>query len=138
MRIGKWWIGRWLSQGGDDDTQVIFSLSVWSESPIEALAPMRSLTMPSGKPRADNEILYSIGKTVSFEDGNWDTRADKLDAAVNAALDLLDSTGVDPEEMRRPDVFVKAFFTFGEGAETISANIVERLARYNATIWIDA
>jgi hypothetical protein len=138
MRIGRWWIGRWLSQSGDDDTQVIFSLSVWSESPIEALAPMRNLTMASGKLRADNEILYSIGKTVSFEDGNGDTRADKLDAAVTAALDLLDSTGVDPEEMRRPDVFVKAFFTFGEGAETISADIVERLAKYHATIWIDA
>jgi hypothetical protein len=138
MRIGKWWIGRWSSQGGDEDTQVIFSLSVHCDFPIEALATLRNLTRTGGKPRADNDVMYSIGKTISFEDGNWETRADKLDAAVNAALDLLDSTGVDPQEMRRPDVFLKAFFTFGSGAETISAEIVERLARYHATIWIDA
>lgn len=126
-----------MSQG-DDDTQVIFSLSVHCDFPIEALAPMRLLTRAGGKPRADNDVVYGIGETISFEDGNSSTRADKLDAAVNAALDLLDSTGVDPEEMRRPDVFIKAFFTFGEGAETISAETVERLARYHATIWIDA
>jgi len=138
MRIGKWWIGRWWSQGGDEDTQVIFSLTVQCDFPIQALTPMRILTVAGGKPRADDDVVYGIGDTISFEDGNWETRADKLDAAVNAALDLLDSTGVDPKEMRRPDVFIKAFFTFGSGAETISADIVGRLARYHATIWIDA
>ena len=137
MRIGKWWIGRWWSQGGDEATLVIFSLTVLCDHPIEALTPMRVLTMAGGKPRAVDDVFYRIGKTT-FEDGNWQTRADKLDAAVNAALDRLDATGVDPEEMRRPDVFIKAFFTFGSGAETISADIVERLARYHATICIDA
>jgi hypothetical protein len=48
---------------------------------------------------------------------------------VSAALDRLDTSGVSPEELRRPDVFVRAFFTFGRGAETIGADIVERLAR---------
>jgi hypothetical protein len=57
---------------------------------------------------------------------------------VSAALDRLDTSGVSPEELRRPDVFVRAFFTFGRGAETIGADIVERLARYHAHIWIDA
>jgi hypothetical protein len=137
MRIGKWWAGRRRSQDGDEDTLVIFSLTVQCDFPIEALTPMRNLTMASGKPRADDDVVYSIGKTT-FEDGNWQTRADKLDAAVNSALDRLDATGVEPDEMRRPDVLIKAFFTFGSGAETISADIVQRLARYHATIWIDA
>ncbi len=44
---------------------------------------------------------------------------------------------VDPEELRLPDVFVRAYFTFGFGAETISAELVQRLARFHATIWID-
>jgi hypothetical protein len=138
MRIGKWWIGRWWSQGGDEDTHVIFSLTVQCDFPIEALAPMRNFATAGGKPRANDDVVYFIGKMTSFEEGNWRTRADKLDAAVNFALDNLDATRVDPEEMRRPDVFVKAFFTFGSGAETISADIVERLARYHATTWIDA
>jgi hypothetical protein len=67
MRIGKWWIGRWWSQG-ENDRQVIFSLSVHCDFPIEALAPMRNLTRAVGKPRADNDVMYSIGKTISFRD----------------------------------------------------------------------
>jgi hypothetical protein len=38
----------------------------------------------------------------------------------------------------KPDVFVRAFFTFGFGAETISAELVQRLAQFHATIWTDA
>lgn len=126
----------WVSQG-DDDTLVIFSMTVQCDVPIDALEPMRALTTSIGKPRADDDVSYDIGK-VSFHDGDWNTRADKLDAAVNEALDRLDATGVDPAIMRRSDVFIKAFFTFGGGAETISADVVERLAKYHATIWIDA
>jgi hypothetical protein len=38
---------------------------------------MRKLTRAGDKPRADNDVMYSIGKTISFNDGNWETRADK-------------------------------------------------------------
>lgn len=121
----------------DDETLVIFSFTVQSKAPIDALTPMRSFERGAGKPRDIDDVFYDVAH-VSFEDGNWQTRADKLAAAVNDALDRLDATGVDPLEMRRADVFVRAFFTFGSGAETINADIVERLAQYHAWIWIDA
>ena len=65
------------------------------------------------------------------------TRADALDAAVNVGLDRLDASGVDPQNLDRSGVLVRAFFTFSPRAETISAESVKRLAQYHATIWVD-
>ena len=118
----------------DEPTRVIFSLIVNSDEPIAALAHFPGRTRA---PRPDDDYLYDIFH-ADFEDDNWDTRADKLDAAVNDGLDLLDASGVDPEGLAGPDVLVRAFFTFDPGAETIQASVVKRLAGYNATIWIDA
>ena len=120
----------------DGETLVIFSFTIQCTSPIEALAPMRAFEIRPGMPRELDDVFYDVAY-ATFEDNSWQTRADKLDAAVNDALDRLDATGVDPGQMRRPDVFVRAFFTFGGGAETITADTVERLARYHAWIWID-
>jgi hypothetical protein len=118
----------------DEPTRVIFSLIVNSDKPIAALAHFPGRTRA---PRPDDDYHYDIFH-ADFEDDNWDTRADKLDAAVNEGLDLLDASGVDPEGLAAPDVLVRAFFTFDPGAETIQASVVKRLAGYNATIWIDA
>ena len=117
-----------------EPTRVIFSLTVNSESPIAALEKFPGRNRP---PRPDDDYHYAIFHT-DFEDDHWETRADKLDAAVNDALDLLDSSGVQRETLAAPDVLVRAFFTFDPGAETIQANLVERLAGYHAAIWIDA
>ncbi|HEY4269235.1 MAG TPA: hypothetical protein VGM94_13690 [Galbitalea sp.] len=118
----------------DEPTRVIFSLIVNSGSPIAALAHFPARTRA---PRPDDDYFYDIFH-AEFEDDNWNTRSDKLDAAVNDALDLLDASGVDPDGLAAPGVHVRAFFTFDPGAETIQASVVKRLAGYNAAIWIDA
>jgi hypothetical protein len=120
----------------DDETQVIFRLTVQAERPLEGLADLRVFENRKGR-LPDDEVFYDVAH-ASFEDGDWNSRADKLDAAVRHALDRLEASGVDPQDLRRPDVFVRAFFTFGPGAETLSADIIERLAMYHATVWIDA
>jgi hypothetical protein len=118
----------------DEPTRVIFSLLVNSDTPIAELAHFPGRTRP---PRPDDDYLYDIFH-ADFEDDNWDSRADKLNAAANDGLNLLDASGVDPERLAAPDVVVRAFFTFDPGAETIEASVVKRLAGYSATIWIDA
>lgn len=117
---------------------VIFSLTVQSMHPIPALETLRQRERIPGKPRPDDEYFYSAGPTFSFDEEDWQPRADKLDHAVDEALRILEATGVNNNDLAHEDVFVRAFFTFWPGAQTISAEIVERLARVHATIWIDA
>jgi hypothetical protein len=118
----------------DEPTRVIFSLSVNSETPIAALHDFPARTRA---PRPNDDFYYDVYH-ADFEDSNWDSRAQSLDSAVNAALDLLDASGVAKSEFESSDAAVRAFFTFDPGAETITAGVVKRLAEYNATIWIDA
>ena len=115
-------------------TLVSFSLTVLSPHPIDDLRPFAAPTVLG---RADDDVIYGIFK-AGFEDGDDATRADRLREMVTEALDLLDATGVSPSELDHEDVRVRAFFTFDPGAETIPADLVRRLARINATIWIDA
>ncbi len=115
-------------------TLVSFSLTVLSPHPIYDLTPFAAPTLVA---RADDDFMYGIYKT-GFEDADDSTRADRLHEIVAEALDLLDATGVSPSELQHEEVRVRAFFTFDPGAETIHADIVRRLARINATIWIDA
>jgi hypothetical protein len=118
----------------DESTRVIFSLTVHSDHPIAAFAGFPGRKRPQTE---TDDFFYELLMT-SFEDGDWSSRADKLEAAVTIAIDRLEATKVDLAELAQDDVSVRAFFTFGPGAETISAELVERLARIHATIWIDA
>jgi len=115
-------------------TYVIFSLSVDAEPPKNTLSDIPGRRRPR---RPDDDFHYDFGQ-VSFDEARWDVRADRLDAVVNDALDRLEATGVDPGELKQEDVLVRAFFTFDPGAETLRASVIERLARWHATIWIDA
>jgi hypothetical protein len=115
-------------------TRVVFSLTVTAEHPIEALAgfPMMSRGL-----NPDDDYIYAIDK-VYFEEVDAGDRADLLNATVNDALDRLNLSGVDVAELHRDDVYVRAYYTFSPGSETIRPDVVKRLARINATIWIDA
>jgi hypothetical protein len=88
-------------------------------------------------PKPDDDFLYTISE-VNFSEDDTRIRADRLDEAVSAALDRLEATGVDLDLLATDGVFVRAFFSFSPGSETISAGLVSRLARVHATIWIDA
>ncbi|HWT44645.1 MAG TPA: hypothetical protein VN085_01715 [Vicinamibacterales bacterium] len=123
-----------VAEADRDATRVIFSLLVNSNEAIDRLA---ELATARRSPEPDDDFLYTISK-VSFSEDDWQVRADRLDEAVSAALDRLEATGVDLELLATDGVFVRAFFTFSPGAETISANLVARLARVHATIWIEA
>ena len=125
-----------VSNKADDEpgTYVIFSLSVISEHEIAAFRGIAGRKRP---PRPADNFFYDFGQD-SFTDSNWNSRADKLDSLVSAALDRLEATGVDPTELAHDDVFVRAYFTFDPGAETIQPAVIERLARIHAGIWIDA
>ena len=118
----------------DARTLVSFSLTVLSPHPIDALAPFAA---PSLVARAADDFMYGISK-VGFEDPDEATRSERLNRVVREALDLLDASGISPSELHHPDVRVRAYYTFDPGAETISADIVSRLARVKATIWIDS
>ena len=87
--------------------------------------------------RVGGNHLYRIGR-FSVEESAWEARADLVDAGIAALLERLESTGVSANEMRRSDVFVRAYFRFPPGAETIRADTVDRLSRISATLWIDA
>lgn len=123
------------SKDEESSTLVIFSLDVISEEPIPSLASLQAEARPHRID--DTHFQYHIGK-VSFEEGDWTRRADLLDDAIGELLDRLDRTGVTPEELSDPAVFVRAFLTLPPGAETVRANLVQRLGRVNATLWIDA
>ncbi|GAA0996257.1 hypothetical protein GCM10009563_16560 [Subtercola frigoramans] len=118
----------------DETTYVIVSLTIHSAHPIAALSVF-SEDGPTSSP--SDEHHYEVHR-ASFSEADWSVRAERLDKAVNEALDKLDQTGLDTAELHHPAVFVRAFFTFGRGAETLSAEMVGRLARVHATIWIDA
>jgi hypothetical protein len=117
---------------GDSQTHVIFSLSVNADEPIHAFAHI----LDSAKATV-SDYFYDFG-TTRFDESEANARAERLETAVIAAIDSLESTGVTRAELERDDVLVRAYFTFGPGAETISANLVQRLAKIQATIWIDA
>ena len=106
-------------------TRVSFSLTVMSPHPIDELSGYLTRDLAA---RAHDDYLYGI----------YTDRADQLHVLAVQALDLLDATGVSPSELQHPDVRVRAFYTFDPGFETIRAEIVRRLARINATMWIDA
>ncbi|MEP6844002.1 MAG: hypothetical protein ABJA11_10790 [Pseudolysinimonas sp.] len=118
----------------DARTLVSFSLTVLSPHSIDALAPFAAPNLVAG---ATDDFMYGISK-VGFEDADETTRAERLHSIVSESLDLLDASGISPSELHHPDVRVRAFYTFDPGHETISADIVTRLARVNATIWIDS
>ncbi|MDP9027849.1 MAG: hypothetical protein M3N46_09920 [Actinomycetota bacterium] len=118
----------------DEQTLVSFSLTVLSPHPIDDLVPFAAPTLVA---RTDDDFMYGIYKT-GFEDADESTRAERLHELVVEALDLLDATGISPSELHHDEVRVRAFYTFDPGAETIRADVVKRLARINATIWIDA
>lgn len=115
-------------------TRVVFSLTVASEHPIEALAKFPTVARGLNP---DDDYIYAIDK-VYFEEDDSGDRADLLNASVNDALDRLNLSGVDVAELHRDDVYVRAYYTFSPGSETIRPEVVKRLARINATIWIDA
>jgi len=115
-------------------TRVVFSLTVTSEHPIAALA---NFPIANRGLNPDDDYIYAIDK-VYFEEDDTGDRADLLDAAVNDALDRLIMSGIDVAELHRDDVYVRAYYTFSPGSETIRPEVVKRLARINATIWIDA
>jgi hypothetical protein len=118
----------------DVRTRVVFSLTVTSEHPIEALAGFPTATRGLNP---DDDYIYAIDK-IYFEEDDMCDRADLLNAAVNDSLDRLNASGIDVAELHRDDVYVRAYYTFSPGSETIRPEVVKRLARINATIWIDA
>jgi hypothetical protein len=121
-------------QEAQEPTLVIFSLSVHSELAIEALAEFKAVERPGWEP---TDHHYDISH-ANFEESRWDARADQLEKVVRYGIDKIAGSGVDADLLRGPGVSVRAFFTFGPGAETLTPEIVEQLAHYNATIWIDA
>jgi hypothetical protein len=117
----------------DDPTTVIFTLSVISDHEI---AGLESFFEPPRRPRDDETRIYTIHHFKVVDD-DWSTRGDSVDAGLLEALDRLDATGIPPQELRGEDVWVRALFTFSPGAETITSDVIERLAKYHVTIWID-
>jgi len=115
-------------------TRVSFSLTVMSPHPIDELNGYLARDFAA---RAHDDYLYGIYKDA-FDEPDETDRADQLHTMAVQALDLLEATGVSPSELQHPDVRVRAFYTFDPGSETIRAEVVRRLARINATIWVDA
>jgi hypothetical protein len=126
-----------MSEDADNDgrstTRVVFALSVTSPSPIPAFKDI-----PAGRraPRTD-EFSYDFG-TASSVDDMWGARAHTLDDTINAALDRLDETGIDPDELAADDRVVSARFSVSPGAETLRPAVVRRLARIHAHILMDS
>lgn len=129
----------------DVSSRLTFSLSIVSERPLAPLTEFERRW-----PRTRHEVdaaahaaglgeshLYGIGR-FSVTESDWATRAELVDSGIAALLDLLDSTGIGPDQLGRPDVFVRACFTVPPGAETIRADTMQRLSRIAATLWIDA
>ncbi|MDY0910731.1 hypothetical protein [Microbacterium sp. CFBP9034] len=114
----------------DGEGHVIVSFTVISVAPIEGLAQYLS----ESRTPAD-EFFYDLG-TTSFEEREAEARADRLEATINAFLDLLEP--IPHEALHDPGAFVRLFMTLCRGAETIHAKTLKRLADANATIWIDA
>lgn len=122
---------------GDDDsrstTRLIFRLSVMSATPIPEFIDIPSLRHA---PRT-HAFSYDFG-TASSVDDRWGARARTLEATVNAALDRLHATGIDPVELARDGRAVSARFSVSPGSETLPPGVVRRLARIHASIIMDS
>ncbi|WP_406246137.1 hypothetical protein ACI7YT_13795 [Microbacterium sp. M] len=114
----------------DDVGFVVVSFTVIAARPIDGLVRyLRESRTPDG------EFFYDLG-TETFEELEAENRADRLDAAINGMLDLVEHV---PRSMfHDPHVFVRLYLTFGRGAETVSADALRRMADVNATMWIDS
>lgn len=124
---------RRVTQGSDIDTDdaglVIVSFTVLAATPIDGLVRY----LHESRTRGD-EFFYDLG-TETFEEPEAQNRADKLDAAINGFLDLMEP--IPREVLHDSQAFVRLYMTFGRGAETVSAKALRRLAGVNATMWID-
>lgn len=105
-----------------------------SEHPIDAFAAFPGSV---GTPRVGDDFMYVVHKVDYLED-DPETRAFLLNEAANEALDRIELSGVNIDELHHPDVRVRAFYTFDPGSETIGAGIVNRFALVNAAIWVDS
>lgn len=85
-------------------TRVIFSPIVNSDHPIAPLVGFSRRTRP---PRASDDFHYDVDH-FNFEEDDWSRRADKLDVSVHRTLIRLEATGIDPQGLRQPNVFVRA------------------------------
>jgi hypothetical protein len=119
----------------EESTRVLFSMFVVSEDPIPALAALTA--PPRRRPAPDDLHAYDLAR-VAFEVDDADERAGRLNAELGAALDLLESTGVDRDALHSSSVDVRAYWTLGSGAHTIDARSIARLAAVGAQVWIDA
>jgi hypothetical protein len=115
---------------------VHFSLSVLSDdAAIPKLASFeRHTRLERGSTWAH---LYDFG-AFSFEEDDWNRRAELLASKVGVLLDRLEGTGFSSEDLVGTEQWALAYFSFTSGAETIPAEIVRRLGELHATIWIDA
>ena len=118
---------------GRSTTRVVFSLSVTSSSPIAAFIDVPSLRRAPLSAR----FSYDFGISSSVDE-MWSARANGLAGTVTAALDRLDATGVDPDELAAADRIVSARFSVSPGSETIPTEVVRRLARIHAVILMDS
>ena len=131
-----------VAHGRRDTSCLTFSLSIVSQQPLAALAgferqwPRRHRETDEAA-RVDRKHLYGIGR-FSVEESAWAARAELVDVGISGVLEQLDATGIGIRDLRRPDVFVRAYFTLPPGAETIRADTLERLSAIHATLWIDA
>lgn len=114
----------------DDTGHVIASFTVFSPTPIDALAEHLVVRDPP-----EDAHRYDFG-TVTFNELDAYRRADRLRETIDAFLNRL--VDVPREDLHASGAFVRLFITFPRGAETIQAQTVQRLAEVNATIWIDA
>ena len=131
-----------VAHGRRDPSRLTFSLSIVSQQPLIALAgferqwPRRQHEVDEAA-RVEGKHLYGIGR-FSVEESAWAARAELVDAGISDVLERLDETGIGIRDLRRSDVFVRAYFTLPPGAETIRADTLERLCAIHATLWIDA
>jgi hypothetical protein len=126
-----------MSVNADDDgrstTRLVFALSVTSPTPIAAFIDIPSLRRG---PRT-HLFSYDFGTASSVVD-LWEPRAHSLAATVDAALDRLHATGIDPAELAADGRIVTARFSVSPGSEILSTAVVRRLARIHANIVMDS
>jgi hypothetical protein len=118
-----------MDDSDSGDGHVIISFDVSTAVRVSELEQVRTKS-GSGPP-----FSYHLG-TVTFDEPNWEARAEKLNAVILEFVDRLH--GVSPAVLNSPETFVRLFMTLPAGAETLDAGTVKRLADVGATIWIDA
>ena len=114
----------------DDHGQVIVSLDVFAAEAIDELSGFEATVAGQSDGRR-----YELGTITLFEE-DADRRADALDHAVSTLIGIL--AEVSREALFAEGTFVRLFVTFGAGAQTLSASLVQRIAAVNATVWIDS